>query len=105
MNKKAQLAKLLLNLEQALINANLWQDKPVKQELLNSQQPFCHDTLKPEQWLQFVFIAKLEHLIKVGFPLPSNCEITPYFTEALKEHPQVEEIAKLTNMIDKLISN
>lgn len=105
MTKKAQLSKLLLDLEQALINAQLWQQMPVKQELLNSQQPFCHDTLKPEQWLQFVFIAKLEHLIKVGFPLPNNCEITPYFTEALKEHKNVIDITKLTKQIDSLLSN
>tara|TARA_Y100001960_G_scaffold330522_1_gene424762 strand:+ start:4389 stop:4706 length:318 start_codon:yes stop_codon:yes gene_type:complete len=105
MSKKQDLAKLLLSLEETMRSANLWQESGIKQSLLNSQQPFCHDTLKPEQWLQFVFIAKLEHLIKVGFPLPANCDITPYFDEALKEHAQVKEITKLTKQIDNLLSN
>lgn len=105
MLKKQQLAKLLLTLEECLIKYSLWQKNPIKKELLNSTQPFCHDTLKPEQWLQFVFIVKLEHLIKVGFPLPNKCDITPYYQEALKDHPQMLEITNLTKQIDDLLSN
>jgi uncharacterized protein YqcC (DUF446 family) len=104
MNKKVELARLLLSLEQELIDSNLWSKNPVKKELLQSKQPFCHDTLAPEQWLQFVFIVKIEHLIKVGFPLPNKCEITPYIAESLKEHTNVTKITDITNKIDKLIS-
>lgn len=104
MNKKVELARLLLSLEQELINSNLWNKASVKKELLQSKQPFCHDTLAPEQWLQFVFIAKLKHLIKTGFPLPNKCEITPYIAESLKEHKNVISITDITTKIDKLLS-
>lgn len=104
MTKKANLAKLLLTLEEILRKNNMWQKTPAKKELLQSTQPFCHDTLKPEQWLQFVFIAKLEHLLKVGFPLPTNCDITPYIQESLKEHSAIIEITKATKNIDELLN-
>lgn len=104
MNKHIELSKLLIALEQELVNAKLWQQKKVDFNLLQSTQPFCHDTLKPQQWLQFVFIAKLEQLIKMNLPLPANCDITPYIQEALKEHSNVSDITKATKAIDDLLS-
>lgn len=105
MNKHQQLATLLINLEQELVNANLWQKSKVDHSLLASTQPFCHDTLKPQQWLQFVFIAKLEQMVKLSLPLPANCDITPYIAEALKEDSSVNKITSATKQIDDLLSN
>jgi uncharacterized protein YqcC (DUF446 family) len=105
MNKHQALSKLLLSLEENLIKANLWQELPVRSDLLQSTEPFCHDTLKAEQWLQFVFLTKLEQSVKLNLPLPTNCDITPYIAEALKDHEQVGLITKATKDIDSLLSN
>lgn len=105
MNKHSQLGMLLIKLEQELVNANLWQVEPVDQKALQSSQPFHHDTLSSQQWLQFIFIARLEQMVKIQMPLPANCDITPYITESLKEHNAVNKITSLTKQIDELLSN
>ncbi|MCG7545161.1 YqcC family protein [Pseudoalteromonas sp. MM17-2] len=71
------ITQLLTQLQGELANAGLWQDKPVAEHLLQSSQPFCVDTLRFEQWLQFVFIPKMRALIHAKHPLPSAIALTP----------------------------
>ncbi|HAG52858.1 MAG TPA: anhydro-N-acetylmuramic acid kinase [Alphaproteobacteria bacterium] len=105
MNKHQKLSELLLELESALIKTELWQKEPLDESLLNSLQPFSHDTLKVEQWLQFIFINKLEQVIQNNVHLPSPCSITPYVKEALKEHSQKDIICEVTLKIDQLLTD
>lgn len=104
MSKHKQLATLLLTLEEVLRASNLWANKPVDSQLLKSTQPFCHDVLSTNEWLQFVFIKKLEQLTKLSLPLPKNCDITPYVSESMKELSNVDDITKVTKQIDDLLS-
>ncbi|MFY8272686.1 YqcC family protein [Pseudoalteromonas sp. SSDWG2] len=71
------LIELLQRLEVQLKDNDLWQTQPIEPALLQSQQPFCVDTLRFEQWLQFVFIEKMNALLAQGLPLPNNIAIAP----------------------------
>ena len=105
MNKHSQLGVLLIKLEQKLVNADLWQVAAIDPKALQSSQPFHHDKLSSQQWLQFIFIARLEQMVKLMMALPASCDITPYIAESLKEHKDVNKITNITKQIDELLSN
>lgn len=105
MNKRIKLATLLLTLEEQLREQSLWSNQSPDQEALDSVEPFCVDTLKFEEWLQFIFIPRLNELISTDSMLPSQCSTAPMASEAWKH--QSGSLAKLVetlNQIDKLLS-
>lgn len=97
------LAGLLLALEQSMRTANLWDCREPTPQALQSQQPFCVDTLDLEQWLKYVFIARLQTLMAQRAPLPCQCDITPIAEEAFKQ-PDMLEVVGVIQRIDKLLN-
>ncbi|KZN50211.1 YqcC family protein [Pseudoalteromonas luteoviolacea] len=100
-----QVLQQLAELENQLQQAKLWQAEPVKAQALASTQPFCCDTLRFEQWLQFVFIPKIQQMIHEGQPLPTNIAIAPMAEVAFSGHPQQQAIFSMLSEIDTAISS
>jgi len=75
--KEQQTLVLLACLERQLKAGNLWQSKTPSREALASELPFCYDTLRFEQWLQFIFIPKIEFIISNKQVLPNQIALTP----------------------------
>ncbi|MBR9790995.1 MAG: YqcC family protein [Gammaproteobacteria bacterium] len=67
---------LLFELEEILKAAGLWSADTPSQKALSSKQPFACDTLAFEQWLQFIFIPRLQALLKTK-TLPPPMQIQP----------------------------
>ncbi|CAM4314093.1 YqcC family protein [Vibrio agarivorans] len=101
MSRSHVLLPLLNQLEQALKALNIWQDTPPVQEKLMSSEPFAIDTLTPSEWLQWIFMPKMQWLIEQKQPLPSGFSITPYFEEAWKEQPEMHDLVALLKQIDE----
>ncbi len=72
-----QLADLLLEIEAEMRRLQLWQITPPEAEALQSLMPFCHDTLRLEQWLQWVFLPKMRQVVESEEECPSSSEIAP----------------------------
>jgi len=71
------LAEQLQLIERELHRQGWWQSSPPEPEALASEQPFCIDTLEFEQWLQWIFLPRMNALLSSGAPLPSSCAIVP----------------------------
>lgn len=71
------LAEQLQLIERELRGLGGWQSSPPEPEALASEQPFCVDTLEFEQWLQWIFLPRMQALLSSGAPLPSSCAIAP----------------------------
>ncbi|WP_232056525.1 YqcC family protein [Pseudoalteromonas sp. A25] len=95
---------LLQALEQTLMRAKLWQMAPLEPTLLQSTQPFCCDTMRFEQWLQFVFIPKIHAIIEQGLPLPANIAIAPMAQMTLSTHDHYNAIHSILERIDNSLS-
>ena len=95
-----QASSLLLELEVALKSLALWQSQRPSEQALQSQQPFCFDTLAFEQWLQFVLIERFKWMIKQQKALPTDIAITPMAEEAFKHLGQ--EALKISSVLTKL---
>lgn len=79
-----EVASCLIDLESELRQLQLWQAEAPSAEALASTQPFCIDTLNFPQWLQFIFLVKMQQLVDGNLPLPSNCAIAPMAQEYFK---------------------
>lgn len=105
MNKSQQLKDLLAALQSELEALALWQAELPSAAQLASTQPFCVDTLRFEQWLQFIFIPRISAMMDALQPLPSQISLCPMAEESFKNHG--EKAAKLINTIadiDELLS-
>lgn len=78
-----ELADAIIELERELRGLGLWAQSPPDAELLDSQQPFCVDTLGFEQWLQWIFVPRMVAIIEQGQNLPAAFNIAPMGEEAL----------------------
>lgn len=70
-------AEILRDIEKALRELGLWEAEPPSPEALASTAPFAVDTLHFPQWLQFIFIPRLDQLVEQHADLPSNCSVAP----------------------------
>lgn len=76
-----ELQEQLQALEAEMRSLALWSEMPPSAEAMASTMPFMYDTLEFHQWLQWVFVPRLQALIDARSPLPGNCH-----THALGEH-------------------
>lgn len=97
MNIYAHVLQLLAEIEAELKSLSLWQAELPSAEALASRVPFCIDTLTFEQWLQFVFLVKMQQLVVMKLPLPTNVAIFPMAEESFKQ------LAADTGRLEKLI--
>ena len=105
LKKRRLLLQLLHDLESELHKQGLWQaDKP-SESALSSTAPFAIDTLTFTQWLQFIFINKMSHLLQFSLPLPQAMSVSPMAEEYFKSHSvNSAEITAIIGRIDLLIS-
>jgi len=99
---------VLLTLKQTMTNNNHWSDVNVSAEALGSQQPFCLDTMTFSQWLQFVFIPRIQALIDAGQVLPSLIKgqgLEPMASEFYKNTDADRAIIVLIRQLDGLLQN
>lgn len=96
----------LQQIEGCLKQAQCWRDNPPPAQALASTQPFCIDTLSFSQWLQFVLLPKMHHLIENDLPLPGVVAISPYAEEALKHEPfDADELLAVLKSFDASFFN
>lgn len=81
MSREREVELGLQAMKRALIEAGLWQDTPVSAQALASTQPFALDTLSLQQWLQFIYLPKLQMMLDKGLPLPTKVSVAPMAEE------------------------
>ena len=75
--ERTEIRSLLDALVRELQTEQLWDAQPPSAEAMASTVPFMFDTLRIEQWLQWVFVPRVHALLDAGAPLPGNCSIHP----------------------------
>lgn len=71
------LRQQLQQLEAAMRTASLWSAQAPSEQAMTSTMPFMYDTLKIEEWLQWVFMPRLHALLDANAALPNNCSVQP----------------------------
>ncbi|MEC5317898.1 YqcC family protein [Brenneria populi subsp. brevivirga] len=84
MSLQDQVRHALFDVERELRNGPFWQLSPPEASAFASNEPFCIDTMRAEQWLQWVLLPRMRALLDSGAPLPTKFSLSPYFEQALQ---------------------
>lgn len=99
------LEQLLQELQTELQQHKLWQAERPSEAALSSTAPFAIDTLSFVQWLQFIFIEKMNHLLQLSLPLPKAMAVLPMAEEYFKaQSVDSRKITLIIAEIDQLIN-
>ncbi|PKF51507.1 YqcC family protein [Enterovibrio nigricans] len=104
MSQHQKVGVLLLQLKETLAQHGHWQNQAPSDDKLASSEPFAINTLSCTEWLQWIFIPKMQFLVDHQFPLPESFSISPYVQEALKGSKGHVDITDVTVDIDALFS-
>ncbi|MDV5141330.1 hypothetical protein CYR40_08745 [Chimaeribacter arupi] len=104
MSTENQVQRRLLEIEQTMKAAGLWQAAPPDAAAFNSTEPFSVDTMRAEQWLQWVFLPRMQALLAQQAALPTRFALTPYFEMAFTGQESVPHglLAALQRLDDLL---
>jgi uncharacterized protein YqcC (DUF446 family) len=69
-------------IEQEMKRIGMWQSTPLPPDAMDFERPFAGDTMAFEQWLQFVFIARVRHIIDTKGKFPGSSQVAD---QAFKE--------------------
>lgn len=105
-DKHISVANVLIDIEAAMRELQLWQAEPPSAEALASDQPFAIDTLTFTQWLQFLFLPRLQQLVQIRGDLPSNCNIAPMAEEyfrpmSIPAGPLIIELKRIDTLLSQ----
>ncbi len=101
----SQIELLLAELEIELKLINLWSASPPDATAMNSTTPFCCDTMPLENWLQYIFIPRLQALIAAQAALPNKISVHPMAEEAFKSQgATAQPLLSIIKRIDNSLS-
>ncbi len=100
------LAQQLCLLESQLRDMALWSEYVPDAMALASCEPFAVDTLTFVEWLQFIFLPRMQQLVDAVAQLPTACSIAPMAEEYFRG-VSVDSGALLALLasIDKILSS
>lgn len=105
MNDIKALQDILHNIEQQMRRLGLWETTRPPIEALQSPMPFCYDTLRFPQWLQWVFLPRCEQIALTREGIPQSSDIHSlaeyYFEEAAID---AEQLLMHIHQFDELIN-
>jgi len=95
-------AQQLLLIERELRVLGLWRVEPPTAEALASVEPFCVDTLRFEEWLQWIFLPRMKAIVEADHPLPVVSGICA-MAEMVYRDAQVGSLLEALRGFDDLI--
>ena len=95
-------SKVFEKIEQRLMELDLWSKERPAPEALQSSMPFCVDTLRLEQWLQFVFLPRMRRIVEREELPPGPAQIAPIAQEAFKETENSEKLIRAIQKFDEV---
>ncbi len=100
----SQVAEILIDIEAELRKLRLWEGESPPDEAFASAEPFCFDTLTLPQWLQFVFLPRMQALVEAEAELPDNCGIRPMAEEYFRNAQlPLRELLLALDRVDRLL--
>ncbi|NQD37110.1 YqcC family protein [Permianibacter sp. IMCC34836] len=96
--------RLLGAIQQELRRLDCWAAVPPPVERFASTLPFCVDTLSIEQWLQFVFLPRMQALLDAGAELPRGSGLAAYAEVCFRDQMAARrELITLLKAMDELL--
>lgn len=100
-----RIADVVLEVEANLRVSGQWEQDAPSPAAMASSQPFCLDTLRFEQWLQWIFLPRMKDILEQQHPLPARSGIYEYAEDCChKDDLRSGQLLALIKRFDELIS-
>ncbi len=102
---RSRCGALLKAIEQQLRAQKHWAAEAPTVDRMNSSLPFSCDKLSLEEWLQFVFIPRMQFLLDSGAALPRGAGLAPYAEVVYRERlPEMADLLALLREVDRVLA-
>jgi len=88
--------KKLTAIEAEMRRIGMWQSEPLPETAYAFQEPFAMDTMAFPQWLQFVFIPRVQSIVQARGEFPASSNVG---TQAIREFDGVAAATKLVALL------
>lgn len=92
----------LQQIEAVLKGLGMWSSEPPSKTALESTMPFAVDTMSFEQWVQYIFIPKIQNMIELKQLPPGPAQIHPIAEEVYKEQKNTKPLLDLFKVYDEI---
>jgi uncharacterized protein YqcC (DUF446 family) len=75
-----------------------WSDTPLPPEAYNFRQAFAMDTMAFSQWLQFVFVPRVNQLVQSGGAFPARSQVG---AQAVRDFDGADEASRLVSLLSE----
>lgn len=100
-----RLADVLLEVEAILRHTGKWEEERPSAAALSSAEPFCLDTLRFPQWLQWKLLPRMKTILEHRKPLPARSGIAEYAEVCLRDRdPHIGKLISAIRRFDELIA-
>jgi uncharacterized protein YqcC (DUF446 family) len=100
-----RVAELVDAIEQEMRRLELWAEEPPPVAAMASRVPFCYDTLKFWQWLQWILVPRMRLVLAGSDPLPAASEIAPLAEVEFRRLSQdTQQLLALIRELDRAIT-
>lgn len=102
-----RLSAAIEQLADELKQTGQWSSVDLSAAAYNSQQPFCLDTMSFSQWLQFVFIPRMQSLLDSNSELPQlprGQGISPMAEEYFARQEECKSVVVIITAIDGILT-
>ena len=97
--------QILLNMQQQMEALALWQQHAPSAEAMASKMPFACDAMSFENWLQFIFIPRLNSIIEAKATLPTKIAIAPMAAHVWQSNIEYQPLIKILLQLDTLFND
>ena len=99
-----RLANKADEIENELRRLNRWQHFPLSSDKFEDMGAFGSNTMTFEQWIQFVLVPRIDHIVLNKGELPADSMLATYAVRVFDGDPDASNIVGLLNEIDELIN-
>ena len=93
------------SIEHELKRLDIWDEEAPSAEALKSQEPFCFDTLGFAQWMQWIFLPRVQEVVENKRDMPAQSDVHTYAEEVLKNTDyESDQLLFLIKTFDEIVA-
>ncbi len=92
-------------IEAELKALNRWDEIPLPEEKFENMGAFGSETMKFEQWIQFILIDTIKEIVKEQAAFPSESNVGVYAVRVFDGDPEADKLIQLLSELDELINS
>ncbi|HEU0176863.1 MAG TPA: YqcC family protein [Blastocatellia bacterium] len=93
----------IAEIEHEMKRIGYWQSEPLRPEQYEFRSAFAMDTMTFSQWLQFIFIPRVNSLIETGEELPRDSHNGAQAVREFDGDDQAQRLVALLSEFDEIV--